>query len=161
MPPAEAHPGVVLKTRFLDPLGITPYRLAQGIGVHVRRVSELCKGKRPVTPDTAARLGLFFNVPPVWWLEMQARYDAQHIPNLEDLKVVVSRTPKLELFLVTPNGVIPRDPSPSPKGQHLTAPPELLARLRAQVALEPAAEPRTAYVVDYGNGFVALTSEEA
>ena len=51
------HPGEVLREEFVEPLEITPYRLAKAIGVQQTRLSEILKGKRSITPDTAIRLG--------------------------------------------------------------------------------------------------------
>ncbi len=72
---AVQHPGQILKQRYLDPLGITPADLCRRIGVHQSRLTRLIQGKIPLTLDTAVRLGLFFDVPPRWWLDHQTRYD--------------------------------------------------------------------------------------
>ena len=55
-----ATPGEILLEEFLKPLGVTPYRLAKEIGVPQRRIGEIVAGKRSITVDTAARLGVFF-----------------------------------------------------------------------------------------------------
>ena len=70
------HPGELLKARFLDPLGITPRQLAHAIGVPARRVADLAACRRALSADMALRLGLFFDVPARWWLEMQAKFDS-------------------------------------------------------------------------------------
>ena len=61
---APVHPGEVLLKEFLEPLGLTRYRIAKAIGVTQRRVDEICSGKRAVSADTALRLGRLFSVEP-------------------------------------------------------------------------------------------------
>ena len=73
------HPGLYFKERFLDPLGITPYRLAKSIGVHQTRISQILHGKRSITPDTAVRLGAFFGVPSRWFMDLQSNYDLAQV----------------------------------------------------------------------------------
>jgi addiction module HigA family antidote len=70
------HPGRFLETRFLEPLGITQQALAQALGVSRRRVNELIRGHRSITPDTAMRLSAFFRTDPLFWLSLQAAWDA-------------------------------------------------------------------------------------
>ena len=73
------HPGHVLLTEFIEPLGITRYRVAKSIGVQQRRIDEICAGERAITADTAVRLGLAFGVDPQFWLSLQAQYDIEVI----------------------------------------------------------------------------------
>lgn len=54
------HPGEILMEEFLEPMGISQYRLAKDISVPPRRINEIVHGKRSVTADTAIRLGRFF-----------------------------------------------------------------------------------------------------
>ena len=68
------HPGEILRLDFLEPMGISPYRLAKDIGVGRVRVSGILSGKRDITPDTAIRLGLYFGIEPEFWLNLQAHY---------------------------------------------------------------------------------------
>jgi addiction module HigA family antidote len=70
-----AMPGEILLEEFLKPLGITQYRLAKEIGVPQRRISEIVTGKRTITADTAARLGVFFGMEAEFWLNLQSHYD--------------------------------------------------------------------------------------
>jgi len=70
-------PGEVLNEEFLLPLGISQYRAAKDIGVPARRINEIVKGQRGITPDTALRLGKYFGVSAQFWLNLQARYDLQ------------------------------------------------------------------------------------
>lgn len=71
------HPGVLLKERFLDPLGITPRQLARDVGVSARRIADLVAGRKGLSVDMAFRLALYFDVPARWWLELQARPDTR------------------------------------------------------------------------------------
>ena len=54
------HPGEILMEEFLIPMGISAYRLAKEINIPQTRISEILKGRRRVTADTALRLSLFF-----------------------------------------------------------------------------------------------------
>lgn len=54
------HPGEVLLGEFMEPLGISQYRGAKDVGVHVRRINQIVHGKRSVTADTALRLARYF-----------------------------------------------------------------------------------------------------
>lgn len=76
---AAVHPGSVLLSDFIEPLGITRYRVAKAIGVQQRRIDEICAGDRGVTADTAVRLGLAFDIDPQFWLNLQAQYDIEVI----------------------------------------------------------------------------------
>ena len=71
------HPGEILKEEFLDPMGISQYRLAQAITVSPRRVNEIVHGRRAITADTALRLGRFFGMEAEFWLNLQAHYDLE------------------------------------------------------------------------------------
>ncbi|WP_147074735.1 HigA family addiction module antitoxin [Sulfuriferula plumbiphila] len=72
---APIAPGRFLESRFLHPLGLSQDRLARELGISRRRVNELIRGKRAITPDTAIRLGLFFGTGPVLWLTLQQAWD--------------------------------------------------------------------------------------
>ena len=71
------HPGEILQEEFLEPMGISQYRLAKDISVPPRRINEIVHGKRAVTADTALRLGRFFNMSPQFWLNLQTRYELE------------------------------------------------------------------------------------
>ncbi len=73
------HPGSVLLDDFIEPLGLTRYRLAKAIGVQQRRIDEICAGHRGVSAETAVRLGLVFGIEPQFWLNLQAQYDIEVI----------------------------------------------------------------------------------
>lgn len=68
-------PGELLEEEFLEPMGITKYRLAKEIGVPATRIGEIVSGKRSVTADTDLRLCRFFGLSDGYWLRVQAAYD--------------------------------------------------------------------------------------
>jgi addiction module HigA family antidote len=69
------HPGDILLTEFMEPLGLTSYRLAQELHVPMPRIYELVRGRRSISADTAIRLGVYFGLPPQFWLNLQNEYD--------------------------------------------------------------------------------------
>jgi len=69
------HPGMVLKTMFLEPLKLSVYRVAKDIHVPQTRLSQIIAGERAITPDTALRLSKYFGLEEIFWLELQAVYD--------------------------------------------------------------------------------------
>jgi addiction module HigA family antidote len=71
------HPGEILRQEFLEPMGISQYRLSKDISVPPRRINEIVHGKRAISADTALRLGRFFGMSPQFWLNLQARYDLE------------------------------------------------------------------------------------
>ncbi len=75
MPPI--HPGEILLEEFLNPLGISQYRLAKDISVPPRRINEIVHGKRAVTADTALRLARYFGTTDQFWLNLQSRYELE------------------------------------------------------------------------------------
>ncbi len=72
---ALIHPGEILLTEFMKPLGLTAYRLAKDIRVPAPRVGEIVRGKRSISADTALRLGIYFGLPAQFWLNLQNEYD--------------------------------------------------------------------------------------
>ncbi|HNE17517.1 MAG TPA: HigA family addiction module antitoxin [Rhodocyclaceae bacterium] len=71
----EIHPGEILLEDFMKPMGLSARQLAADIDVSPSRISELVNGNRPITADTALRLGLFFQMEPRFWLNLQTEYD--------------------------------------------------------------------------------------
>ena len=71
----EIHPGEILLEDFMKPMGISARQLAADIDVSPSRISELVNGQRPITADTALRLGMFFGMEPRFWLGLQSEYD--------------------------------------------------------------------------------------
>ncbi|MBM4294502.1 MAG: HigA family addiction module antidote protein [Deltaproteobacteria bacterium] len=64
-------PGEILRYEFLEPLGMTQKELAAALGITRVRVSEIIRGRRAITPDTAFRLAQFFGTTPEFWLGLQ------------------------------------------------------------------------------------------
>ena len=80
-PPAPAPddprpPGTVLLQDFMQPLGISAYRVAKDLSLAPITVSEILRGLRSISPTVACRLGTYFGVPPAYWLLVQASYEA-------------------------------------------------------------------------------------
>jgi len=69
------HPGEILLHEFLEPMGITQYRLAKSIGVPQRRISEIVTGTRSITVDSGLRLSKFFGTSDGFWTGLQSDYD--------------------------------------------------------------------------------------
>lgn len=72
-----AHPGEVLREDFLKPMGVSQYALAKALGIPQIRVSEIVRGRRAVTPDTALRLARYFGTSAEFWIGMQATFDLE------------------------------------------------------------------------------------
>ena len=68
-------PGEILNEEFLKPMGITSYRLAKDTGMPATRISQILKGNRRITADTALRLSRYFGNSPDFWLGIQDEYD--------------------------------------------------------------------------------------
>lgn len=71
----EIHPGEILSAELLGPMGISTARLASDIDVPASRIGKIVNRARPITIDTAMRLGVYFNMEPRFWLNLQAEYD--------------------------------------------------------------------------------------
>jgi addiction module HigA family antidote len=71
------HPGEVLQEEFLEPMGISAYRLSKDIGIPQTRVSQILKGNRRITADTALRLSKYFGTSAKFWLGLQDDFDLE------------------------------------------------------------------------------------
>ena len=71
------HPGEILSEEFLIPFNITAYKLAKNIAIPQTRISEILKGNRRITADTALRLSKYFGNSAKFWLGLQADYDIE------------------------------------------------------------------------------------
>ena len=72
---APIIPGEILEEEFMKPLAISQNKLARDIDVPVGRISDIVRGKRGITSDTALRLALYFGVTAEFWINLQSRYD--------------------------------------------------------------------------------------
>ncbi|MEQ8478155.1 HigA family addiction module antitoxin [Fulvivirga sp.] len=92
---ANIHPGEVLKEEFLEPMNISAYRLAKETFIPQTRISEILKGNRRITADTALRLSKFFGTTAKFWLGLQDDYDLEEerqnkVAILSEIKSVTS-----------------------------------------------------------------------
>lgn len=78
---SNVHPGEILLEEFLKPMEITAYRLSKSIGIPQTRTSQIIKGKRGITADTALRLSKYFGTSPKFWLGLQDDYDLEEQTN--------------------------------------------------------------------------------
>lgn len=90
----EIHPGEVLLEDFMKPMGIRARQLAADIDVSPSRISELVNGMRPITADTALRLGLFFNMESRFWLNLQTEYDMR----MAERETKAAIAPRIRVF---------------------------------------------------------------
>jgi antitoxin HigA-1 len=79
---APIHPGEILLEDFLEPMGISQYRLAQDISVPPRRINEIVHGSRRISADTALRLARYFGTTERFWLNVQSRFDLEEQKDL-------------------------------------------------------------------------------
>ena len=78
------HPGEILLEEFLIPIGISAYRLAKETFIPQTRISEIIKGKRRITADTALRFSKFFGTSAKFWLGLQDDYDLEEESNQKE-----------------------------------------------------------------------------
>ena len=92
------HPGEILSEEFLLPLNITAYKLSKDIEIPQTRISEIVKGNRRITADTAIRLSKYFGNTAKFWLGLQNDYDLEEETNTKGS--AFNAIKKLELSLV-------------------------------------------------------------
>ena len=86
------HPGEILFHDFMEPLGLTQYALAKAIAVTPIRISQIVRGQRSITADTALRLSRYFGTRAGWWLDLQSHYDLEKAA--DELEESIARTVK-------------------------------------------------------------------
>jgi addiction module HigA family antidote len=69
------HPGKILREEFLEPLHITPLQLAQELKIPTSRITPVLQETQPLTAELALRLGRYFDLSPMFWLNLQNHYD--------------------------------------------------------------------------------------
>jgi antitoxin HigA-1 len=86
------HPGEVLKEEFLVPMGVSAYKLSRDIGIPQTRISQILKGNRRITADTALRLSKYFGTSAKFWLGLQDDFDleAERLIKKEELNAIQS-----------------------------------------------------------------------
>ena len=90
LPPV--HPGEILLHDFLEPLGLSQSALAEALRVTPMRVSQIVRGQRSITADTALRLSRYFGTRPGWWLDLQTHFDLETAG--DELEARIARTVK-------------------------------------------------------------------
>ena len=87
------HPGEILSEEFLIPMGISAYKLAKETAIPQTRVSEIIKGRRRITADTALRFSKYFGTTPKFWLGLQDDFDLEEEQHLifQDLQNIKTR----------------------------------------------------------------------
>lgn len=74
---APVHPGELLREEFLEPLGLSAYRVAKEIGVPEQRIGQIVREKRGISADTALRLSRYFGMSESYWTNAQAHYERE------------------------------------------------------------------------------------
>ena len=90
----EIHPGEILLDEFIRPMGVTARQLSSGMDVPPRRVKNIVNGARPISADTALRLGLFFSMDARFWLNLQTEYDVR----VARRDLLTKITPRVRVF---------------------------------------------------------------
>ena len=94
----EIHPGEILLEDFMKPMAISARQLAADIDVSASRISEIVHGQRPITADTALRLGLYFAMEPRFWLNLQSEYDMR----IAQRELREKIAPRIRTYAATP-----------------------------------------------------------
>jgi len=89
---ANIHPGEILKEEFLIPFGLSAYRLARETNIPPTRISQILKGRRSITADTALRFSKIFGTTPDFWLGLQMEYDLREELSLKAKEIKAIRT---------------------------------------------------------------------
>jgi len=84
-----AHPGEILRTEFMEPMGITAYQLAKAL--HLPGIYEIVRGQRAISADVALRLGKYFGMTPQFWMNLQTDYDLRIAATTAPLKKIKTR----------------------------------------------------------------------
>jgi addiction module HigA family antidote len=92
MPRVRTHPGEVLREEYLKPLDLSARSLAKELGVPANRLTEIMRGERDVSADTAIRLARYFRTDPRFWLNLQAAHDISKAQAQHDYSKVSPRT---------------------------------------------------------------------
>ncbi len=88
------HPGEILQEELLTPLGLSLSELARGILVPVNRLSQIVRGRRAITPDTALRLSRYFGLSPEYWVRLQMRYEFELVRRRDGARIEKEVTPR-------------------------------------------------------------------
>ncbi len=92
MPRKRTHPGEILREEYLAPLDMSARALAKALSVPANRLTEIMRGERDVSADTAIRLGRYFKTDPRFWLNLQAAFDLSKAEAKHDYSKIRSRS---------------------------------------------------------------------
>ncbi len=84
-----AHPGEILRTEFMEPMGITAYQLAKAL--HSPGIYQVVREQRAISADIALRLGKYFGMTPQFWMNLQSDYDLRVASAKAPLKKIKPR----------------------------------------------------------------------
>ncbi len=93
---ANVHPGEVLSEEFLKPMNVTAYRLSKDLGIPQTRISEILKGNRGITADTALRFSMYFGTSAKFWMGLQNDYDLEETQR--GMKKELKRIKQIEVY---------------------------------------------------------------
>ena len=87
------HPGVLLLEEYLEPMGISRYKLAQGTGLSPTRIGQIVAGERSITPESGLKISRFLGMSDEFWLRVQVDYDMrlarkEHAAELDQIQPV-------------------------------------------------------------------------
>jgi addiction module HigA family antidote len=85
-----AHPGEILRTEFMEPMGITAYQLAKAL--HFPGIYEIVREQRAISADVALRLGKYFGMTPQFWMNLQTDYDLRRAAPTAPLSKIKPRS---------------------------------------------------------------------
>ena len=91
------HPGEILYHEFLEPLGLSQYRLAHDLKVPPRRINEIVHGTRAITADTALRLSLYYGTTAQFWLNLQAGYELRRAERESGDRIATEVQPRSDI----------------------------------------------------------------
>ncbi len=80
----------------MEPLGLTQYALAKALGVPALRISQIVRGQRAISADTALRLSRYFGTRPEWWLDLQTHHDLEVARDHLDVRIAPTVRPRVE-----------------------------------------------------------------
>ena len=95
------HPGEILLEEFLKPLSISQYQLAKDLGIPQTRVSQIIKGNRRITADTALRISQYFGNSAKFWLGLQDDFDLEEEKGA--IEYLLKTIPKAQINVATPS----------------------------------------------------------
>jgi antitoxin HigA-1 len=85
------HPGEILKSEFMEPLGLSAWRLARELSVPAPRINDIVRGKRGISANTALRLGRYFGTSAQFWMNLQNRFDLAEAAKDKTIRNVKTR----------------------------------------------------------------------